>query len=191
LGTFFIKSMREMRKSCSYRDGTKYYFEKLSPSRAFFAVPKNEISSIEEKNFENQFFGFAKNKWEMGWEERKRIDKLMSAAKEKYLSEQKIPRFKILEFAVTSKRIKELILTNQENPLFSSKDQNKKYLLTFLEEQILSAPQFTICNRYGIDEVFFIDDDKNTIEEKGRDFAREKKNITVESECWEDRFKKK
>jgi hypothetical protein len=194
LGTFFIKSLRTKTSySSSYynrRDETKYYFEKLSPPRAFFAVSGDEVSSKEEKDFVNQFFGSEEARWKLDHQERNRIDKLMFDAKKKYLAEQKIPRFKILEFAVTSKRIKDVILTNQENPLFLNKEQNKEYLLSFLSGQIPEASQYTICNRYGIDDVFFINDDKNTTEEKGRVFAKEKKNIVIESGCWEDRFKK-
>lgn len=196
LGTFFIKSMR-VKTNYGYnnygsrgKDETKYYFEKLSPSRAFFAVPGTELSKIEEDNLVNLFFGSDEKRWKMDWQERSRIDKLMAEAKVKYLSEQKLPRFKILEFAITSKRIKEVILTNQENSFFSNKDQNKEYLLSFLGRQIPESPQYTICNRYDIDDVFFIGEDKNTIEEKARVFAKEKKHITIESGCWEDRFKK-
>jgi len=194
LGIFFIKTMRVQANYGYHNYGSrgenlsKYYFEKLSPPRAFFAVPGDEISSKEEKDFVNQFFGSEKKRWEIDWKERDRIDKLMFDAKKKYLSEQKIPRFKILEFAVTSKRIRDVILTNQKNPLFSSKDQNKEYLLAYLRGQIPESPQYTICNRYAIDDVFFVNDDKNTIEEKGRTFAQEKKNITIEPKYWEDRF---
>jgi hypothetical protein len=195
LGTFFIKSLRVKTSYSSSpwnnrRDETKYYFEKLSPMRAFFAVLGDEVSKTEEENFVKQFFGSEEAKWKLDYQERNRIDKLIFEAKKKYLAEQKIPRFKILEFAVTSKRIKDVILTNQENSLFSSKEQNKEYLLAFLEGQIPEYSRYTICNRYGIDDIFFINDDKNTVEEKGRAFAKEKKNIVIDPKYWEDRFKK-
>ena len=196
LGTFFIKELK-VQNHYSYgwrndrRDESKYYFTKGTPPRAFFAVPGTELSNKEDKEFEARFFGSEQARWNLHFEERQRIDKAMEEAKKKYLAEQKIPRFKILEFAVTSKRIKEVILTHKENTLFSDKKENLQNLLLYLSRKAPEDPKYVIGNRYGIDDVFFVCEDKNTADEAGRIFAKEKSpSILVETKCWEDRYKK-
>jgi len=196
LGTFFVKSMSVKADYDYYRFGSsresifRYYFEKLSPSRAFFAVPTDEISKTEEEMFEKQFFGSSDAKWKMPREKREEIEKQKEKAKKEYLANQKVPRYKILQFAVTSKRIKEVILTNQENEFFKSREENLKSILSFLAGEISESPKYVLGNRYGLDDVFFISENKNTIIEEGKKFATEKKNITIQERTWEERFKK-
>lgn len=185
IGTFFTKQMRE-----DYRGREKiHYFQKLSPSRAFFAVLGDDLSYLEKEKFINQFFGSSNNRWKMEWEVRKEIDKQMEKAKKEYLENQKIPRFKIVQFAITSKRIKEVILTHKENDLFKNKEENIQNLLYYLSDQIPESPKYTICNSYKIDDVFFVSENKNNIEEDAKNFASEKFKITIQPKAWEERYK--
>jgi len=189
LGTFFIK---EMRSQTNYRyhwareEHLKHYFSKLSPLRAFFAIPEKRINKKEEIEFERNFFGSSEVRWKMHYEKREQIDKEMLKAKEKFLAEQKIPRFKILEFAVTSKRIKDVIVTFKENSLFTDKKENMQNILSFMADEDVKSPTYIISNNRELD-VFFISEDKNIINEEGKIFAKEKKNVIIEPQFWENK----
>jgi len=199
VGTFFVKEIHTQHNyNDSYWNRThnvtiKYYMHKLTPQRAFFAIPAEELTQTEENALEKKYYGDNDNKrWSMKWEEREILNKKITAERRQILANSPTPRFKILEFPVTSKRIKQVILTHKENKDFADPVLNKaailasKYVGTSITYPIVN---FTISNNWH-NEISYMSKSKETIEDETKVFLKTYKNSTIENCYWEERYMK-
>jgi len=202
LGTFYIKEIKshtDYSYGRSWRGGdqatTKTYMHKLTPQRAFFAVPAEELTQAEENMLQRKYYGEDTNKrWSIGWEQRQIIDKKVAEERREILANSVIPRFKILDFAITSKRIKQVILTNKDNKSFIDPVMNKAAILAskFATTGNITYPDvnFTISNRWYSDSSY-MSKSKETIEVETREFLKTYRGITLENCYFEDRYNEK
>ena len=198
LGTFYIKEIKshtDYSYGRSWRGGdqatTKTYMHKLTPQRAFFAVPAEELTQAEENMLQRKYYGEDTNKrWSIGWEQRQIIDKKVAEERREILANSIIPRFKILDFAVSSKRIKQVILTHKENSAFADTVMNKAAILASSTTTLTyPAVNFQISNNwYG--SAPYMSKSKETIEAETREFYKNCKSITLENCYYEDRYNK-
>lgn len=196
LGTFFVKETKTSYDYNYYRHGnnreTKTYMHKLSPARAFFAVPSEEVTQAEEKALNVQYYGNeVDKKWSIPFDQREVIEKKISAERKKILANSVIPRFKVLEFPVTSKRIKQLIITHKENKAFANTDLNKAAIIASIFSGAnvpYPAVNFQISNNWYAG--YFLSTSKETIETEIREFYNNYTNVTLENCYYEDRYNK-
>jgi hypothetical protein len=205
IGTFFVKELKTVSNFYAYynrsgSDKTKYYMHKLSPQRAFFAIPAEEVTQAEENALIVKYYGKSENRWSKSWEEREVIDKKIREEKKQILANSPVPRFKILDFAITSKRIKQLIITNKENKAFANADLNKDAIIASqcsnsLNNQLRVTPveypnvNFIISNSwYG--PGYYMSKSKETIENETREFYKNYRGVELEECVYEDRYKK-
>lgn len=196
LGTFFVKEMKTSYDYNYYRHGndreSKTYLHKLSPARAFFAVPSDEVTQAESNALTLKYYGSDNARWQIDWNTRNEIDKKIAEEKKQILANSVIPRFKILDFAVSSKRIKQVILTHKENKDFADTVMNKAAIIAsiFSGTSIAKpAVNFQISNNwYG--SGYFLSTSKETIETEIREFYKNYTNITLQNCYYEDRYNK-
>jgi hypothetical protein len=200
LGTFYVKEIKshtDYSYGRSWRGGdqsvTKTYMHKLTPQRAFFAVPAEELTQAEENILDKKYYGEGEGKrWSLPWDQRQIIDKKISEERKQILANSVIPRFKILDFAITSKRIKQVILTHKENNSFADPVMNKAAILASkFSGTSLAYPavNFAISNRWYSDYAY-MSKSKETIEAETREFLKNYKGITLENCYFEERYNK-
>jgi len=198
LGTFYVKetkteSHRNRSYVFSYGNTTNTYstyMHKLTPQRVFFAIPAEELTTAEETALDVKYYGNDKQaRWRTNWDERQLIDKKIAIERKQILDNSPIPRFKILDFAISSKRIKQVILTHKENKDFSDTVINKAAIIgSKYADTKISYPtvNFTISNRWYSDGSY-MSKSKETIEDETREFFQAYKGIAIESCYYEDR----
>lgn len=201
LGTFFVKETKiETHYNRSYgfsgrNDSNTYstYMHKLTPQRAFFAIPAEELTTAEETELEKKYYGNDRDaRWKSSWDDRQLLDKKIAIERKEILANSPVPRFKILDFAITSKRIKQLIITHKENNAFIYPDMNKAAIIgsKYANTNIAyPAVNFTISNRWYSDGSY-MSKSKETIEDETREFFQTYKGIAIESCYYEDRYNK-
>ena len=130
LGNFYSK--RVVRVEQIERGGAfgryisyfNYILEKNSPKKAFFAIKYNDTLTIEEEKEIEQYI----EQRDLDWPARHKITKEFT---QKFLNLNKKPRYKIISFPITSKKIKELILTNKRNYIFENIEKNRMDIINF------------------------------------------------------------
>ena len=104
----------------------KFQLAKNSPKRAFFAVHSTDLTEEEEKeakilsNYDDYNGDY--NERQKRWQEFARL-------KKEKAEQNRGKRFKILQFSITSKRIKQVIKQNDLNLSFVDKDLNREVIL--------------------------------------------------------------
>lgn len=200
LGTFFVKETKaetQYNHSFYSRNNSntyKIFMHKLTPQRAFFAIPAEELTTAEETALGVKYYGTDRDaRWKSSYDNRQLLDKKIAEERKQILANSPVPRFKILDFAITSKRIKQLILTHKENTAFIDPVINKaailgsKYADTTLA---FTAVNFMISNRWYSDGSY-MSKSKETIEDETREFFQTYKGIALESCYYEDRYNEK
>jgi hypothetical protein len=198
LGNFYIKSLKTEtdydRGYWNRNAQTKYntFMHKLSPLRAFFAVPAEEVTQAEEAALELKYYGPDRNKrWSMDYNLRNEIDRKISAEKKQILANSTVPRYKILDFPVTSKRVKDLILTHKENPAFADTVMNKAAILASVHSKTaITYPdvKFIISNHWYT-EIAYMSKSKETIELELKEFYRVYyPSIMIQAKYFEERY---
>jgi hypothetical protein len=198
LGNFHVKATKTETDyhhsywSSNNQNNNTYrtYMHKLSPLRAFFAIPAEEVTQAEENALTIKYYGSDNKRWSMDWNTREKNDKLIAAEKKQILANSIIPRFKILDFAITSKRVKDLILTHKENLDFADTVMNKAAILASIHHTAgITYPNvnFQISNHWYTD-ISYLSKSKETIEAETREFFQNYKHITIESKYYEDRY---
>jgi len=199
LGTFYIKETKtQYDYSYSYFRGgderkSKTYLHKLTPQRAFFAVPAEELTQAEEKALDIKYYGSDNARWQVKWDQRQILDKKIAEERKQILANLSIPRYKILDFPITSKRIKQVILTHKENVAFVDPIMNKTAIIASkFASTGMTYPDvnFTISNRWYSDNAY-MSKSKETIESETREFFQTHLNITLEDCYYEDIYNKK
>jgi hypothetical protein len=195
LGLFYAKAIKSTNNGWSswnnkYRE-SKFYMSKLTPQRAFFAIPDNSLTKAEEKEIERKYFsddnqGYGSN---MKWEERDRLSKLCNAEKQQTLKNSTVARYKIVDFPVTSKRIKEVILTQKCNKHFENEMLNREVIMRMLNNSVnYPEPEvdFKITNHW-YEEIKLISKTKASVEDETRGHYLTYYHINLEDKYYENR----
>jgi hypothetical protein len=190
MGTWYTKDVKEERLYWSNTDRSKSYLSKLSPQRAFFAVPNSELSYKESEELENKYkASYSDRPDDYYWdrpgvaERKKEFDervKQCDKAKKNYITDNPI-RFKILNFPITSKRIKKLIVQGKNNTIFSDKDAN--FLAIFTKK----SPDYVVVVENWETDYSYLADSKNNIDEKAREYLIKKFGYKLEPKFYEER----
>ena len=199
LGNFYIKDVKNDRTySNSYwnrQEIEKYYFLKACPQRAFFAIPNNELTRKEEADIEEKYYGSAdyNARWKIGsFEERERLDKLVRKEKDELSKTSSVVRYKIVEFPVTSKRIKEVILTHKTDPNFVNEEENRKVIeATIHDDTDYPQPEvnYKLVNHWW-ETNGAISKSKATVEDDTRKIYQTYHNTKIEDVYFEERYNK-
>ena len=204
LGNFFIKPLKIVRDYFNRSWGrsepiTTYYFHKPTPERAFFAIPVNELTKAEERQVEIAYYGPNGDSYDhkMDWKERERLSTIVRQEKDKLVKNSTARRYKIVSFAITSKRIKEVIITNKENKDFVDIDLNKEVITynsnyTINNSTTYPSPNidFKITNHWWEDHFFAVAKTREDAEKDAREMAQTCHNVKIENKYYEDRHKK-
>lgn len=205
LGNFFTKPLKIERNYYSRGWGrsepdTKYYFHKSTPEKAFFAIPTNELSKEEDDEISEAYWGPGIDSYNnnMSWEERTKVNDNIRKEKEKTLKNSTIRRYKIVDYAITSKRIKEVIITNKENKDFCNIDTNKEVIaymsnyLRFDKSCAYPSPklEFKLTNRWPIGTFLTVSKNRENAELEAREIGKKYYNsLKFEDITYEDYMK--
>jgi hypothetical protein len=196
LGNFFVK---EIKNSRTYGSGywnrqevNKFYFHKATPQRAFFAIPEKQLSRKEEVAIEEKHYGTSdyNARWKLPYEQREGLEKLVQKEKDEALRNSTAVRYKFVEFSVTSKRIKDVILTHKTDPNFVNEDINKEAMTAFLNDATeYPEPQinYKFVNRYSYGSYVTVSKTKSVAEKEAREIELVYHNTKIEDEYFEDR----
>jgi len=177
----------------------KFQLAKNSPKRAFFAVHSTDLTNEEDNEakllsrYDDEGGGYKER--QKRWEEYGRL-------KAKKAEESRGKRFKILEFAITSKRIKQVIKQNDLNLDFVNKDLNRDVIICTAnskdgnyygrsEEQSglielldsytrASYPGLLITNAYySLSDINYLQDNKTDINKNAYHFVNTNFKLTL------------
>lgn len=197
LGLFYTKGVKSPNYWYKRDRNNKKYLLKSTPQRAFFAVPHNELSKEEEKAIQRKYYPDGEyHKLNGTYEERQKVFRLCEKEKAEALKNSTTKRYKLLNFAVTSKRIKKVIVTKKSNEVFKDESQNLQAIisLTNVLYGCLNYPKpninYVLVNQYSFDcDFIIVSKQKNNIEEDARKHYTEYYNQLLEPEYYEDKFK--
>jgi hypothetical protein len=205
LGNFFTKPLKietdyYSREWGRNERGQRYFFHKPTPQRAFFAIPTNELSKEEDDEISEAYWGPGIDSYNnyMSWEERTKVNDNIRKEKEKTLKNSTIRRYKIVDYAITSKRIKEVIITNKENKDFCNIDTNKEVIaymsnyLMFDKSCAYPSPklEFKLTNRWPIGTFLTVSKNRENAELEAREIGKKYYNsLKFEDITYEDYMK--
>lgn len=213
LGTWFTKKVSRDKNRRYYRQTpSKFYISKLSPPRAYFLIPSNDLSYKEELEI-NKSFGldeYRPNDY-YKWNDSQQLDydqkqKACSKAKAEFLKNSNLKRYRIKDFAITSKIIKNLIKTNKSDIYFGDKNFNKSFIIpeinfrdgnwyneSEIKIEFKNPPKFfdfVLTNtRYYSDAVQFLSDTKENIDIDAREFIENNFPLKLEDIFFEDSYR--
>lgn len=199
LGNFFLKEIKNSRTyGNSYwnrQEIQKFYFHKATPQRAFFAIPEHQLTRKEEVDIETKYYGTSdyNARWKLPYEERERLEKTVQNEKVEALRNSTAVRYKFVEFSVTSKRIKDVILTHKTDPNFVNEVINKEAITAFLNDATnYPVPQinYTFTNRYSYGGYVTVSKTKAVAEKEAREIELVYYSVKIEDEYFEDRKNK-
>lgn len=131
LGSFYTKKVIRNKGNRYYygygRQKSTFQLAKNSPKRAFFAVHSTDLTSEEEDRLK-KMTGY--DDYNRPYPERRKCWAEYDKLKKQKTDEFRGQRFKILEFAITSKRIKQVIKLDYYNEVFANKDINREVILS-------------------------------------------------------------
>ena len=207
LGTWYTKNINIERRYGYNNEAKKYHLSKLSPQRAFFLIKSSngDLSFNETEQIKNitNFNGYYyKNKSE--YEYRDNLTEF-NMAKKKYFElieeckQLKTTRYKIVNYAVTSKPILNLVDKNQNFKEFSNLSYNKD--LIFYNVNVGGWSELNIVNNkrkhlyenreynyiisnsvYTNNDVKYLSKTKDNINELSKIFIEEMYGIKLEKE---------
>lgn len=203
LGSFFIKPVHRDYNYNHFSRGwgrnereERYFFHKSTPQRAFFAIPSNELAKAEERQIESAYYGEDGDGYDrkMDWQERERLSKIIREEKDQMLKRSTARRYKIVSYATTSKRIKDVILTNKENRDFSDIELNREIInynsnYTTNPKNTYPKPNvdIKITNHWWDDTFFAVSKTREGAEKDAREIAQVHHNIKIQNCYYEER----
>lgn len=199
-----------------YYNNKKYYVSKKTPKRAFFLMLSDTLGPEEEREIKkkwcpwlnlsyNNHHGFWKERREAervrGYEAvQKELDeekKVFENVKREYLSKN-VSRYKMINYAFTSKVVKELIILDKEPVKDFNDTQKNKELCQYFPHKNRRYIEFTyngtrpktegyLIVDYGYDFPLYLGDNRDDVKRNFRRVLSEQYNIKTEIKYFEDR----
>ena len=211
LGTWITKSV--LRKGSSWASSDyKFYLSKKSPIRVFFLIESTDLSNKESSEIEMRFgvhnsqkrdnFYRKSEDIKRDWEKNVKLCNLEKKRVKKEIG----PRYKIINYSITSKIIKKLIILNKSNNTFKNSYFNFQLIFTRLNEKdggyygfrkdqtsfielIEGYPKpqydFIITNWQYSEKFQYMTNSKENIEKLARDFINKNFKLTLEEGYYE------
>ena len=202
LGSWYTKEIINKNRYSYRNDITKYYLSNSSPLRAFFLIKTIEIlPTKKQREIAMQYSGFDKFDYNDRWGNKKKeyeeAEKLFDE-KIKELNKNK-ESYHIINFPTTSKKILNIIPTNEHLKEFENKNFNKDFIFNNINNNASYDHLYITPEKYkeiyidnfpiafesyhsSCPDVQFLTDSKENINEIARNFIKEYFKINLEEE---------